>query len=148
MTSEAYTVAEVENLGDAHSHCGNCDWKGRASETGNIGKCCLTPGDTSPVGRCPICGSLAYVDDRPVRIVIGLDGGVIQGVTANVPVVYLVYDYDVEGCETNEVALRPALDGGQVEVYNAGSYSADVNAEIIETIYKAIDAVGEGNGDD
>jgi hypothetical protein len=65
-----------------------------------------------------------------------------------VPVVYLVYDYDVEGCETNEVALRPALDGGQVEVYNAGSYSADVNAEIIETIYKAIDAVGEGNGDD
>ena len=72
MTSEAYTVGEVDDLGHAPSHCSNCDWKGKASETGNIGSCCLMPGDPSPVGRCPSCDSLAYVDQRPVRIVIGL----------------------------------------------------------------------------
>lgn len=146
MTSEAYTVVEVEDLGDASSHCGNCDWKGRANETGNIGKCCLTPGDPSPVGRCPSCDALAYVDIQPVRIVIGLDGGIIQGVTANVPVIYLVYDYDIEG--SDQVAIRPALDGGEVEVFDAGSYPADVDAKIIETIYKAIDTEGGVNGND
>lgn len=145
MTSEAYTVGEVDDLGDAPSHCSNCDWKGKASEAGNIGSCCLTPGDPSPVGRCPSCDSLAYVDQRPVRIVIGLDGGIIQGVTANVPVEYLVYDYDIEG--SDQVATRPALDGGVVEVYDAGSYPADVNAEIIETIYKAVEAEGEAGSE-
>lgn len=138
MTSETYTVGEVDDLGHAPSRCSNCDWKGKASETGNIGSCCLMPGDPSPVGRCPSCDSLAYVDQRPVRIVIGLDGGIIQGVTANVPVEYLVYDYDIEG--SDQVVTRPALDGGVVEVYDAGSYPADVNAEIIETIYKAVAA--------
>lgn len=103
------------------------------------------PGDPSPVGRCPSCDSLAYVDQRPVRIVIGLDGGIIQGVTANVPVEYLVYDYDIEG--SDQVATRPALDGGVVEVYDAGSYLADVNAVIIETIYKAVEAEGEAGSE-
>jgi len=211
MTSEAYTVGDVDDLGDAPSHCSNCDWKGNASETGNIGSCCLMPGEPSPVGRCPSCDSLAYIDSLSVvellcraslvvfdackravsksrsldnlnleyvipealrlpvtgfderldlliqdvrklgvnpstdaapapkvRIVIGLDGGIIQGVTANVPVEYLVYDYDIEG--SDQVVTRPALDGGVVEVYDAESYPADVNAEIIETIYKAVEA--------
>ena len=59
-------------------------------------------------------------------------------ITANVPVEYLVYDYDIEG--SDQVATRPALDGGVVEDYDVGSYPADVNAEIIETIYKAVAA--------
>lgn len=54
MTSEAYTVGEVDDLGDAPSHCSNCDWKGKASETGNIGSCCLLPDAGGSVSRWPV----------------------------------------------------------------------------------------------
>jgi len=49
--------------------CGSCDWKGKAAFVDPIEHAVLTPGDPSPAGRCPECGSLAYVsakgDDAP-----------------------------------------------------------------------------------
>ena len=41
--------------------CENCSWSGPAQSVDDIGDCILTPGDPSPVGRCPDCGSLAYI---------------------------------------------------------------------------------------
>ena len=72
------------------------------------------------------------------RIVIGLEGGIIQGVTGNVPIDYLVYDYDIEGCGDDEVVTRPALDDGDVEVYAAGIYEVVVNAAKIVEIFEAL----------
>lgn len=217
MTSTTYTVAEVEDPGHSPSLCSNCQWGGQAIYTGDIGGCCLPPGDPSPVGRCSDCDVLTYVDQpsaevllsrvalsvfdackravsknrsldglnldaiihsalRPaaeigaglaelveslrcqgielpagilkppaVRIVIGLDGGLIQGVTANAPVEFLVYDYDVEGCSEDEVVSRPGLDGGEVEVFDAGSYPAAVDPKIVAKIYASLDSEGDGN---
>ena len=76
------------------------------------------------------------------RIVIGLDGGLIQGVTANVPVDYLVYDYDTDGCSDEELATRPALDGGEVEVYAAGYYAAALDPAKVGEIFEALAAEG------
>lgn len=44
---------------------GGCKWKGVASELDEIGDAILTPGDPSPAGRCPICGTLAYATKCP-----------------------------------------------------------------------------------
>lgn len=41
--------------------CDGCEWVGTADELQEIGECSLTPGDPSPAGRCPDCGTLAYV---------------------------------------------------------------------------------------
>lgn len=72
------------------------------------------------------------------RIVIGLDGGIIQGATSNIPVEYLIYDYDIEGCSDDEVATRPALGGGEVEVFKAGTFGTEVNAGKVAEIFGAV----------
>lgn len=72
------------------------------------------------------------------RIVIGLEGGIIQGATANVPIEYLVYDYDIEGADSNEVAVRPALDGGgDVEVFDSGVRIPEIDTAIIDKVFAA-----------
>lgn len=143
MAHEAYIVAELEDAGDAPSYCVSCEWKGPASEADSAWGCCLTPGGMVPAGRCPCCGESVYieVEAEPVRIVIGLDGGIVQGITANTPIEYLVYDYDIEG--SDRVVTRPALDGGDVEVIDSGCDEAVVDAKVIATIYAAIEAEGE-----
>lgn len=64
---ESYTV-EIDDSGD---------WDGDTPVAGSgvagltvlkvdpIGECCLTPGDPSPIGRCPETGDLVYLD-RPI----------------------------------------------------------------------------------
>jgi len=71
------------------------------------------------------------------RIVIGLQGGIIQGATANMPIEYLVYDYDIEGASKNEVAIRPALDGGEVEVFDSGVRTSEIAAQVVAKIFEA-----------
>jgi hypothetical protein len=46
---------------DTPVDCDGCDWTGVFVDLEEIGDCSLTPGDPSPAGRCPGCGSLAYV---------------------------------------------------------------------------------------
>lgn len=64
---ESYTV-EIDDGGD---------WDGDTPVTGSgvkgltalmvapVDECCLTPGDPSPIGRCPETGDLVYLD-RPI----------------------------------------------------------------------------------
>lgn len=66
MTTAAYRVVEVEDAGASPCSCDSCDWEGPASSTTDVEDCCLTPGDASPVGRCPECSSLAYLA-KPLR---------------------------------------------------------------------------------
>lgn len=67
-TSSSTYKATVEFSGaptEINVRCnGGCRWKGVASELDEIGSAILTPGDPSPAGRCPICGTLAYVVGR------------------------------------------------------------------------------------
>ncbi len=47
--------------------CGNCDWRGIAKQTGSIADAQerLDPGSVVPVGECPKCRSLTYLDPPP-----------------------------------------------------------------------------------
>ncbi len=65
MTTSRYR-ATVDHVDDCQpSCCGNCGWVGVAADTAEIEECALTPGDPSPVGRCPECDSIAYVKMAP-----------------------------------------------------------------------------------
>lgn len=66
MTTGPYRVAEVEDADNTPCTCENCGWTGTADAVDEIEDCALTPGDPSPVGRCPECDCLAYVE-RPLR---------------------------------------------------------------------------------
>jgi hypothetical protein len=43
-------------------HCEDCKWNGRVNDVGRVEDCSLTPGDASPVGRCPKCETLVYLN--------------------------------------------------------------------------------------
>jgi len=64
----------------------------------------LDPGGTVPAGECPACGALVYPEDQPVRILVLLDGGLVQGVVADKPgVEAAVLDQDTEGADEDEI---------------------------------------------
>jgi len=58
--SETYQ-AEIEIDEQLPCTCGSCDWVGTVGQTKHIEGCALTPGDESPVGRCPTCDALTYI---------------------------------------------------------------------------------------
>ncbi len=66
MTTGPYKATQIEDAGDALAQCDGCAWEGPASATNEVEDCALTPGDPSPVGRCPHCDSLAYLK-KPLR---------------------------------------------------------------------------------
>lgn len=66
MTTGPYQVAEVEDAGNAACSCDNCTWQGTSDKVNEVKDCVLTPGDASPVGRCPECDGLVYLD-KPLR---------------------------------------------------------------------------------
>ncbi|MCZ2113595.1 MAG: hypothetical protein LC131_07145 [Anaerolineae bacterium] len=70
MTTGSYLVDEIglanENLPAA---CDSCEWVGNAGETKDIDSTALDAGDPSPVGRCPECDSLAYLDRLQDRVI-------------------------------------------------------------------------------
>jgi hypothetical protein len=65
MTTGPYRVVEVWAEDDVLVTCGNCEWIGTAGGTTDIEVCSLTAGDPSPVGRCPECECLCYVEEQP-----------------------------------------------------------------------------------
>ena len=79
----------------------------------------------------------------PVRCVIGLEEGLVTGVTANVELEFVVLDYDVEGCDDDEVMTVPSLWGEDkaVDVYKRGFYDADVAPEPVQRLNAAIEAI-------
>lgn len=87
--------------------------------------------------------SIAAMQVTP-RIVIGLDGGIIQGATANMPIEYLVYDYDIEGADFEDIASRPSLDGdGEVEVFNSDVRIPEINSGVVTKAFSAAEAPEE-----
>lgn len=66
MTTGPYRVIEVEDAGTAPCSCDNCTWQGPANKTVEVKDCALSPGDPSPVGRCPECSGMTYLD-APIR---------------------------------------------------------------------------------
>jgi len=64
----------------------------------------LDPGGTVPAGECPACGALVYPEEQPVRILVLLDGGLVQDVLADRPGVEVaVLDQDLDGADEDEI---------------------------------------------
>ncbi len=58
-----------------------------------------------PAGECPLCGALVYPEAKPLRVLILLDGGLVQNVVTDQPdVEAAVLNQDTEGCDEDEIA--------------------------------------------
>ena len=81
--------------------------------------------------------------NEPVRCLIGLEGGLVTGVTSNVLLEFTVLDYDVEGCDDDEVMTIPSMDndGREVEVYKRGFYESEMDPDVVASLYQAIEAI-------
>lgn len=83
---------------------------------------CNAATNTAPVG---VPGS--------ANIVIGVQGGIVQGITSNLPVNFVVYDYDTQGEPSVEV---PSLDNtGPIEVLNTEIRDSVVDPMAINRIF-------------
>lgn len=75
---------------------------------------------------------------QPAQIVIATEGGIVQGVTANVPITYLVYDYDVQHCRPESKVRRPAFDHGLVHTLDSRWVPAYIDPDKIAEISMAV----------
>ena len=74
----------------------------------------------------------------PIRVVIGCDGGLVQDVSANVPVDFAMIDYDVKGADDDRLTAIPQTGGDPVQAY-AYTAHADVMPERVAELFKAIE---------
>lgn len=71
------------------------------------------------------------------KVVLWMDGGLVQGVMAATPLELYVLDYDTEGADKEELTDIPQADGKTAQAYT-GIWSAEVdpirNAELVRTV--------------
>ena len=81
--------------------------------------------------------------NEPVRCLIGIEGGLVTGVTSNVMLEFTVLDYDVEGCDDDEVMTISSLDvdGKVVDVFKRGFYVSEVDPDVVASLHRAIEAI-------
>ena len=64
----------------------------------------LDVGGIVPAGGCPACGALVYQDRDPVRVLVLLEGGLVQDVLADrLGVEVAVLNQDIEGMFDEDV---------------------------------------------
>jgi len=71
----------------------------------------------------------------PVRVMVGVEGGVVQGATANVPVELVVVDYDVDGAE--EAVPVPQTGGGTC-MASVVCYPALVDPDTLRVLWRQL----------
>jgi hypothetical protein len=94
--------------GDEVNKCDNCskEWGELKDGLQNIPDLLnrIEPGGIVPSGVCPDCGALCYPVKEPVKIVVTVDGGVVQsvdGIPAGVNVE--VWDFDTDGVDMDDL---------------------------------------------
>lgn len=80
----------------------------------------------------------------PVRAVIFRDGGVIHEIYADSELSFTVYDTDVDGTAPSEIVELPDLflPNMVTEVYASGVSAAEVDADLVREVFKAVEAQG------
>lgn len=78
-----------------------------------------------------------------IKIVIACDGGLVQDVTANIPMEYAMVDYDVEGADTDRLTAIPQVDViGTPKQDDVWAYAyignADVLPERVDQIFNVL----------
>jgi len=75
---------------------------------------------------------------EPVKIVITLDGGLVQAVVSDgTPVEYVVIDYDTEGGDENDMLDVPQDDGSTTKAWLSGNM-AEVDKPWVDKVYEAV----------
>ncbi len=87
---------------------------------------------------------------KPLRVLVAMEGGLIQGGCADVPVQLVTVDYDVEGVDQARITLVPQDDGSTAEGYVGGT-DLDADSGFIDRVLAApatlkCDACGEACG--
>ncbi len=80
---------------------------------------------------------------EPVRCLIGIEGGLVMGVTSNVLLEFTVLDYDVECCDDDDVMTISSMymDGQDVDVLKQGFCKSDVDPDVVASMHQAIEAI-------
>jgi hypothetical protein len=64
----------------------------------------LDVGGPVPAGECTRCGALVYRKPDPIRLLVVIDGGLVQQVLADKPgVEAAVLDQDIEGADESDI---------------------------------------------
>jgi hypothetical protein len=70
------------------------------------------------------------------RIVIEMEGGLIQNITANVKIEVLVLDADTEGGDEDRIRQITNWDGSREEVYSSGIEEAELFPDYVDFYFK------------
>ncbi len=117
-----YTV-EMDDLHDETTPvsgcgCGPCRSALTVADVVEIGDCCLTPGDPSPVGRCPHCDGLVYVVEasKPADALTVAAPQMRDAIAAALPWIEQTGIADSEPAQWQALVAALALAGGAVPV--------------------------------
>jgi hypothetical protein len=91
--------------------------------------------------------SQTTVDADPPRVVVSLDGGLVQGMCSDVEVRGYVVDYDVEGAPRRDLVDVPQNGGGTSEAEMRGE-EVEVDSAWIDAAVAACDAHDADAADD
>ena len=95
----------------------------------------LDAGGTVPAAECPECGALVYLDKEPVRLLVLLEGGLVQDVLADCPDVEVaVLNQDLDGADEDEIVVIV----GEVDTLRGTLQAHGVNVApvLIESAYR------------
>lgn len=73
----------------------------------------------------------------PHKAAIHLEDGLVMRVVSDVPLDFVVYDHDVQGCDADSIESRPSLDErDSVTVYDSSTEHAEVDAQRIQQVFE------------
>ena len=70
---------------------------------------------------------------EPSRVFVGVEGGVVQGATANVPMELMVVDYD---CDGDPDAIQVPQTGGGTSLASVASHEALVDPDTVRALWR------------
>jgi hypothetical protein len=70
---------------------------------------------------------------EPTRVFVGVEGGVVQGATANVPLELMVVDYD---CDGDPDAVTVPQTGGGTSLASVASHESLVDPDTVRALWR------------
>ena len=98
----------------------------------------ISPGGIVPAAECPECGALVYPGGVGVRLLVLLDGGLVQDVLADRPTVEVaVLNLDLEGADEDDIVDVV----GEVDTLRGTmeAYEVTVAPALIESAWRPIE---------
>lgn len=72
------------------------------------------------------------------KIIVHIEGGLVQSVLASREIDLIIYDYDTDGAEEEDLKLVPQTDGGDEEAYVYIGEYVQVDPQRVNELFKAL----------